>query len=70
MTIYLFTRDGDLVHKDTRVPPFLEPPPVVIWGKRIFIGPNLDPICFMQLTDRTTESAYIEVSAYVIARRK
>jgi len=36
MDVELFTRDGGFVAKET-IPPFTEPPDLLIWGLRFFL---------------------------------
>jgi len=64
MKVKLFTRTGGLVLA-MEIPPFSEPPDVIVWGERIFCIPDVDRDLFVHDLPHD-ETGYVEAFTYAI----
>jgi hypothetical protein len=65
MKVRLFTKDGGFVHEQ-EIPPFNDAPDVIIWGLRMFVGPNIDGPVSAQYRDADDTYVYEEAFAYAL----
>ena len=62
MKVKLFTRDGGFVHS-AEIPPFNEPPTIIIWGQRFFVFADVDGPA---LPIESDEQGYVEAFTFVV----
>lgn len=68
MKIKLFSRDGGFV-TEVVIPPFHDPPEVLMWSARIFVLPNPDNYGHRHVKDLPSEEGvtfYVEAWAYIV----